>query len=131
MDTYVCEVRINDVESMVVSVKAMIKLQARINCRDALRKLGYKITLKDIHVMYIDNNRPAINESEVNTIYGTVTKPSTAFCNEPHRISSSIVNQLSFWCTYCRWRHNPKTYYLAHERVNVELSEYAAYNPYC
>ena len=127
MDTYVCKVRINDVESMTVSVKAMIKLQARINCRDYLRKLGYKIALKDIHVMDIDNTRPAM----LNAIYGTVTKPSTAFCNGLHRISGSIVNQLNFWCTYCRWRHNPKTYYLAHERVNVELSEYAAYNPYC
>ena len=66
MNTYVCEVRINDDELMVVSVKATIKLQARVNCRDALRKLGYKITLKDIHVMYIDNCRPAINGSEVN-----------------------------------------------------------------
>ena len=63
MDTYVCEVRINDFESMVVSVKAMTKLQARRNCRDVLRKLGYKITLKDIHVMYIDNSRPAINDT--------------------------------------------------------------------
>ena len=64
MDTYVCEVRINDDELAEVNVKAMSKLQVRTNCRDALRKLGYKITLKDIHVMYIDNSRPAINESE-------------------------------------------------------------------
>ena len=46
-------------------------------------------------------------------------------------ISESIANQIIFWCTYCTWRHNPLTYYVAHERVNVELSEYAAYNPYC
>ena len=77
------------------------------------------------------NNHENFLHMYPNTIYGIVTKPSTAFCNEPHRISSSIANQLNFWCTYCRWRHNPKTYYVAHERVNVELSEYAAYNPYC
>ena len=64
MDTYVCEVRISDVDLAEVNVKATTKLQAKINCRDSLRKLGYKITLKDIHVMYIDNSRPAINESE-------------------------------------------------------------------
>ncbi len=43
----------------------------------------------------------------------------------------SIANQINFWSTYCTWRHNPITYYVAHERVNVELSEYVAYNPYC
>lgn len=46
-------------------------------------------------------------------------------------LRESIANQINFWCTYCTWRHNPLTYYVAHERVNVELSEYAAYNPYC
>lgn len=80
---------------------------------------------------YVDTDIIARRKAMLNAIYGTVTKPSTAFCNEPHRISGSIADQLNFWCTYCRWRHNPKTYYVAHERVNVELSEYAAYNPYC
>ena len=80
---------------------------------------------------YVDTDIIAERKAMLNKIYGTVTKPSTAFCNESHRIRESIVGQLNFWCTYCRWRHNPKTCYLAHERVNVELSEYSAYNPYC
>lgn len=80
---------------------------------------------------YVDTDIIARRKAMLNAIYGTVTKPSTAFCNAPHRISDSIANQLNFWCTYCTWRHSPKTYYTAHERVNVELSEYAVYNPYC
>lgn len=63
MNVYVCEVRINPSESMALSIKAMTKVQARTICRYTLRQRGYKITLKDIHVMYIDNSRKAINES--------------------------------------------------------------------
>lgn len=47
------------------------------------------------------------------------------------RTRLSIEIQIYFWSTYCTWRHNTITYNVAHERVNVELSEYAAYNPYC
>ena len=61
MNVYVCEVRINAVESMVVGIKAMTKVQAKSICRDTLRRRGYNIVLKDINVMYIDNNRPSIN----------------------------------------------------------------------
>ena len=61
MNIYVCEVRINAVESMVVSIKAMTKVQAKTICRYVLRQRGYKIILKDINVMYIDNNRPSMN----------------------------------------------------------------------
>ena len=80
---------------------------------------------------YVDTDIIARRKAMLNAIYGTVTKPSTSFCNAPHRISESIANQINFWCAYCTWRHNAITYNVAHERVNVELSEYAAYNPYC
>lgn len=63
MDVYVCEVRINDTESMVVSIKAMTKMQAKTICRYTLRMRGYNIILKDINVMYIDNNRPPMNKN--------------------------------------------------------------------
>lgn len=73
-----------------------------------------------------------MNKMVVSSLYGIcATEPSTAFCNAPHRIRESIASQINFWCTYCTWRHNTITYNIAHERVNVELSEYAACNPYC
>ena len=69
MNVYVCEVRINACESMVVSIKAMTKMQAKTFCRYTLRMHGYNIILKDINVMYIDNNRTPMNKmkAEVNT----------------------------------------------------------------
>jgi len=61
MNVYVCKVRINATESIVVSIKAMTKTQAKTICRYTLRQRGYNIILKDINVMYIDNNRPSMN----------------------------------------------------------------------
>jgi hypothetical protein len=61
MNVYVCEVRINATESMVVSIKAMTKVQAKTICRYTLRQRGYKVILKDINVMYIDNGRTPMN----------------------------------------------------------------------
>lgn len=61
MNVYACEVRINACESMVVSIKAMTKMQAKTICRCTLRQRGYNIILKDINVMYIDNNKTPLN----------------------------------------------------------------------
>ncbi len=70
---------------------------------------------------YIDTDIIAKRKAMLNSVYGIEAQPSTAFCNAPHRIRESIANQINFWCTYCAWRYSPITYYVAHERVNVEL----------
>lgn len=60
MNVYVCEFRI-DGYVMTQGIKAMTKVQAKSICRYILRQKGYKILLRDINVLYIDNNRIPMN----------------------------------------------------------------------
>lgn len=60
-NVYVCEIRIKAFEIAKISIKAMTKKQAKSICRKYMRKRGYKVLLKDVHVLYIDNNRKQMN----------------------------------------------------------------------
>ena len=61
MNKYVCEyVCENNLRTMCV--KAYSKVQAKTIVRRIVRQHGYKVLLKDINPMYIDNARKAVNE---------------------------------------------------------------------
>lgn len=60
MNIYVCEFKI-DGYVMTQGIKAMTKAQAKTICRYILRQRGYKVILKDINVLYIDNSRKPMN----------------------------------------------------------------------
>lgn len=61
MNNYVCEYINNDGVVREMCVKACSKIQARSMVRAITRKFGYPVLLKNINVLYIDNNRKPVN----------------------------------------------------------------------
>lgn len=61
MNNYVCEYINNDGAIREMCVKACNKNQARSTVHTIVRNFGYPILLKNINVLYIDNNRKPVN----------------------------------------------------------------------
>ena len=61
LNKYVCEY-VCDYNLRTMCVKACSKAQAKSIVRQILREHGYKVMLKDINPMYIDNGRKAVND---------------------------------------------------------------------
>lgn len=61
MNNYICEY-VCEEHLRKICVRAYSKIQAKTIVRQLIRKHGYKVYLKDINPLYIDNSQKAVNE---------------------------------------------------------------------
>ena len=62
MNNYVCEYVYENNEPREMCVRAYSKREAQSIVRSITRRFGYPVLLKNIKVLYINNERKAVNE---------------------------------------------------------------------
>lgn len=63
MNNYVIEFKYADSNVIsTITVRAWCFVAAKHTARDIIRKHGYKAYMKDMRLLYIDNERKAVNE---------------------------------------------------------------------